>query len=33
MQVISAENLVPAYIPEDIKSVRLHFEFEDEKEK
>ncbi|CAN5223144.1 Uma2 family endonuclease [soil metagenome] len=33
MQVISVENLVPAYIPKDIKSVRLHFEFEDEKRK
>lgn len=33
MQVISAENLVPTYIPKDTKSVRLHFEFEDEKRK
>ena len=33
MQVISAEHLVPTYIPEDTKFVRLHFEFEDEKRK
>ena len=33
MQVISAENLVPTYIPKDTKFVRLHFEFEDEKRK
>ncbi len=33
MQVISAENLVPAYIPKDTRFVRLHFEFEDETRK
>ncbi len=33
MQVISAENLVPTYIPKDTRFVRLHFEFEDEKRK
>jgi Uma2 family endonuclease len=33
MQVISPENLVQTYIPNDIKYVRLHFEFEDEKRK
>ena len=33
MQTISAENLVQTYIPNDIKSVRLHFEFEDENRK
>jgi len=33
MQVISPENLVQTYIPDDIKFVRLHFEFEDEKRK
>ena len=33
MQIISAENLVPTYIPKDTKFVRLHFEFEDEKRK
>ncbi len=33
MQVISAENLVPTYIPKDTKYVRLHFEFEDEERK
>ena len=33
MQTISAENLVSAYIPEDIKFVRLHFEFADENRK
>ncbi len=33
MQVISPENLVQTYIPDDIRFVRLHFEFEDEKRK
>lgn len=33
MQVISAENLVPTFIPKDTKFVRLHFEFEDEHQK
>lgn len=33
MQAISAENLVQTYIPNDIRFVRLHFEFEDEKRK
>jgi Uma2 family endonuclease len=30
MQVNSAEYFIPTYVPEKTKSVRLHFEFEDE---
>lgn len=33
MQVILADNFIPTYVPEETKSVRLHFEFEDEKQK
>ncbi len=33
MQVLSSDNLLPAYVPEETKSVRLHFEFEDEDRK
>lgn len=33
MQTISTETLIQTYIPEDIKSLRLHFEFEDENRK
>lgn len=33
MQVILAESFIPTYIPEKTKSVRLHFEFEDEPRK
>jgi Uma2 family endonuclease len=30
MQVILADSFIPMYFPEKAKSVRLHFEFEDE---
>jgi Uma2 family endonuclease len=30
MQVILADSFIPTYVPERTKSVRLHFEFEDE---
>lgn len=33
MQTALADNLIPKFIPEDTKSVRLHFEFEDETRK
>ncbi len=33
MQADLANNLIPKYIPEEIKSVRLHFEFKTDKQK
>ncbi len=33
MQVISTENFIPNYVPKDTKSLRLHFEFEDNRQK
>lgn len=33
MQVVFADNLIPTYVPEATRSVRLHFEFEDERRK
>ena len=33
MQVDLSNNLIPKYIPKSAKSVRLHFEFENDKQK
>ena len=33
MQVVLTESFIPNYVPKGAKSVRLHFEFEDEKHK
>jgi hypothetical protein len=33
MQEILTESFIPNYVPKGAKSVRLHFEFEDEKQK
>ena len=33
MQLILADNFIPTYVPEKTKSVRIHFEFEDEPRK